>query len=90
MPEKTDSHDTQQPSLLRFPPTTAPFEKHYSVKELAGLWGFSERTIRRMFAAEPGVLEWAQEETRSKRSYRTWRIPESVAQRVYRKMKRAS
>jgi hypothetical protein len=73
------------------PPSGASaFEKHYSVKDLAALWGFSERTIRRIFAEESGVVEWCQEERRSKRAYRSWRIPESVALRVHRKMKRAS
>ena len=91
MPDKSNSHEFRSPDLLRIPPSgSAVFEKHYSVKELATLWSFSERTIRRMFTGESGVLEWMQEETRSKRSYRTWRIPESVALRVYRKMRRAS
>jgi len=31
-------------------------ERHYSAPELAKLWGLSERTIRRMFENEPGVL----------------------------------
>ena len=33
-------------------------ERHYSVQELVALWGFSEKTIRRMFNGEPGVVEW--------------------------------
>jgi hypothetical protein len=90
MADKSNSHEPQE-FPLRIPPSgAAAFEKHYSVKELAGIWGFSERTIRRMFADESGVLEWTQEETRSKRGYRTWRIPESVALRVHRKMRRVS
>src|SRR5689334_15499356 len=43
------------------------FERHYSVKELAESWNLSERTIRRMFLHEPGVLEWGTPETRMKR-----------------------
>ena len=31
-------------------------EKHYSVAEVAKLWDLSEKTIRRMFEHEPGVL----------------------------------
>lgn len=65
------------------------FERHYSVKELAELWNLSERTIRRMFVHEAGVLEWGTPETRMKRGYRTIRIPETVAQRVYRKLRKA-
>src|SRR5258708_24303651 len=33
-------------------------EQHYSVAELAQLWALSEKTIRRMFENEPGVLRW--------------------------------
>ena len=44
------------------------FEKHYSVKELATLWNLSDRTIRRMFAGEPGVVEWGASERRRKRA----------------------
>jgi hypothetical protein len=31
-------------------------EKHYRVKELADLWGFSENTIIKLFSNEDGVL----------------------------------
>jgi hypothetical protein len=67
----------------------ATFEKHYSVKELASLWNLSDRTIRRMFAEEPGVVAWGECESRTKRAYKTVRIPESVARRVHRKLRRA-
>lgn len=43
-------------------------EKHYSVGELAQLWALSEKTIRRMFENEPGVLRWGSEETRFKQT----------------------
>ena len=66
------------------------FEKHYSVKELAELWNLSERTIRRMFTGEPGVVEWGTDERRRKRRYKTVRIPESVARRVHRRLRKAS
>lgn len=78
---------------VRFPSGSeaAPvFEKHYSVKELAGLWNLSERTIRRMFVGEPGVVEWGADERRRKRPYKTIRIPESVARRVHRRLRKAS
>jgi hypothetical protein len=61
-------------------------ERHYSVTEVAKLWGLSENTIRRMFTGEPGVVEWGSEETRFKRAYKTMRIPESVLQRVHRRL----
>lgn len=59
-------------------------ERHYSVAELARLWGLSTRTIRRIFENEPGVLQWGNCETRFKRSYVTLRIPETVVLRVHR------
>lgn len=65
-------------------------ERHYSVSELADLWGLSERTIRRMFEKEPGVLCWGSSETRYKRGYRTLRIPETVMLRVHRQLQIAS
>jgi hypothetical protein len=61
-------------------------EKHYSVLEVAKLWRLSENTVRRMFMTEPGVVEWGSEETRFKRAYKTMRIPESVLQRVHRRL----
>ena len=70
-------------------PASAAFEKHYCVSEVAELWGLSERTIRRIFADEPGVIKWENGETRFKRGYTTLRIPESVVQRVHRKLRKA-
>jgi hypothetical protein len=67
---------------------TPAFEKHYSVKELANLWNLSDRTIRRMFVGEPGVVEWGTCERRMKRAYKTLRIPESVALRVHRRLRK--
>ena len=64
-------------------------EKHYSISELVQLWGLSEKTIRRMFMDEPGVVKWGHEERRFKRAYMTLRIPESVVQRVHRRLRQA-
>ena len=74
-----------QPSYA--PPSHAgsvAFEKHYCVSEVAELWGLSERTVRRIFTDEPGVIKWENGETRFKRGYTTLRIPERVVQRVHR------
>jgi hypothetical protein len=69
-------------------PTPDPgVERHYSVGELAKLWSLSEKTIRRMFENEPGVLQWGSQETRFKRGYTTLRIPESVMLRVHRRLR---
>jgi len=62
-------------------------EKHYSIPELAELWGLSERTIRRMFENEPGVLCWGSSESRFKRGYKTLRVPETVMLRVHRQLR---
>jgi transcriptional regulator GlxA family with amidase domain len=70
-------------------PVAVAFEKHYSVSEVAELWGLSERTIRRIFTDELGVIKWEKSETRFKRGYTTLRIPESVVQRVHRKLRKA-
>jgi hypothetical protein len=60
-------------------------ERHYSVAEIGKMWALSEKTVRRMFEDEDGVLHWGAPETRRKRGYQTLRIPESVLLRVHRK-----
>lgn len=72
----------QEPSVDLFS------EKHYSVLEIAKLWGLSQKTIRRLFTGEPGVVEIGFEESRSRRVYKTRRIPESVVQRVHRRLRK--
>ena len=61
------------------------FERHFSVRELAGLWQLSEDTIRRMFQDEAGVVEVGNEKRSYRRRYTTLRIPESVVVRVHRR-----
>jgi len=70
--------------------TELSLQRHYSISEIAELWGLDEKTVRRLFASEPGVVELANEETRSKRSYVTRRIPESVLRRVHRRLTRSA
>ena len=67
-------------------PTFPGGEKHYKVSELSRLWFFSENTIRRLFAKEPGVVKIVHSQTRLKRSYTSMRIPERIAQRVHRRL----
>ena len=62
------------------------FERHYRVKELAGLWGLSPKTISRIFAEEAGVIRVANDGT-NKRKYATLSIPESVASRVHERLR---
>jgi hypothetical protein len=61
-------------------------ERHYSPAELGELWNLSDDSIRRMFENEPSVLIFEAPEKCSGRRRRTIRIPESVAQRVYRRL----
>jgi hypothetical protein len=93
LPSMRYGHRTQISANARTPhglDPTSVFEKHYSVRELASLWNLSDRTIRRMFVGEPGVVEWGACERRMKRAYKTLRIPESVARRVHRRLITAS
>lgn len=59
--------------------------RHFSVKEIARMWGLSPAAIRRMFRHEPGVLRFGKEKKGHQRDYVTLRIPVSVAERVYRR-----
>jgi hypothetical protein len=58
-------------------------EKHYTPQELAELWGVSVQTVRELFKDEEGVLKIGSNGTRTRRGYKTLRIPESVAERVH-------
>lgn len=66
-------------------------ERHFSSKELGEAWGISDTKVRRLFKGEPGVVLIGEPSRRLgrklKRSYFTMRIPESVAIRVYERMR---
>ena len=68
--------------------SSAAIEKHYRVRELASLWGFSDNTIIRLFTAEPGVIRL--ESGAGRRKYTTLSIPESVALRVHQRLSQES
>jgi hypothetical protein len=62
-------------------------ERHYSVAEVAELWNLSRDAVRRLFQKEPGVLVIGDARPKyGRRSYTTLRIPESVLQRVHRRL----
>jgi hypothetical protein len=64
-------------------------EQHFTPAELADRWKLSADVIRVLFEKEPGVLVIGdQVSSRSKRRYRTVRIPESVVDRVHRRLSR--
>ena len=58
---------------------------NWTVAELATAWNFSTDTIRDWFTDEPGILLLDRPETRKKRKYKTFTIPEDVAERVRRR-----
>lgn len=65
--------------------TTLP-EHHFTAKQVAEEWNLSQDTIYRLFLNEPGVLIIASERKKYRRTRRTLRIPESVKNRVYRRL----
>ena len=81
--------ETGQSNLAAGNPTSAnlALERHYSIGEVAQLWGLSVRTVRKMFGNEPGIVQWGNEESRFRRAYITVRIPESVLLRVHRRLR---
>ena len=58
-------------------------EKHYTVAEIAETWGISVDLARDIFRKEPGVL--ALDRT-GRGKYITMRVPESVMERVHRRL----
>jgi methylphosphotriester-DNA--protein-cysteine methyltransferase len=66
--------------------SSAATERHFSTEELGQLWKLSHDTVRRLFEREPGVLVIERARSRNARRYRTLRIPESVAERVHRRL----
>ena len=69
------------------PASPASVERHYSPAEIAEMWNLSSDKVRQMFEREPGVLVIKSEEGRyTKRSYKTLRIPQSVLERVHKRL----
>ena len=64
-------------------------EPHYSVSQVATMWNVSEKTVRRLFDGEAGVLRWGSDETARKRGYQNLRIPQSVLIRVHHRRQTA-
>jgi hypothetical protein len=60
-------------------------EKHYSVQEIAEMWGLSSEKVRKMFQDVPGVLKLGFSSTSKKgrKPYITLRIPASVLARFH-------
>jgi hypothetical protein len=76
-----------KPSLVPSVPG-AYSERHFTVAEIGEMWNLSQDAVRKIFDDEPGVLVLGNGETRHRRRYTTLRIPQSVVQRVHRRMSR--
>jgi hypothetical protein len=76
-------------SIAALPILDESMEKHYSPEEIALMWSISTKTVRRLFANEPGIIELGRAESMRKRRYLTIRVPESVLMRVHRRLKKA-
>lgn len=68
---------------------SAALEKHFSIPEIAKLWGYSIGTVRKLFRDRQDVLHFGTGEGRHKRGYFSIRIPESVMQRVHDDLKKS-
>lgn len=64
-------------------------ERHYSLHEVAKLWGISREYARRLFRGRPGVLHLRKPGLSKRRAYITLRIPASVLREVHREMRQA-
>jgi hypothetical protein len=66
---------------------TDPFQRHYTLSELAKQWHISRATLIGWFRDAPGVIKYGANNKLNKARKRThisMRVPESVARRVYR------
>ena len=68
--------------------TSVPIERHYLPGEVAELWQFDVETIRRLFQHEPGVVVLQSPVKKGRRPYKTIRIPQSVLERVHKRLQR--
>jgi hypothetical protein len=66
--------------------TSVHIERHYAVAEIAEMWNLSADKVRELFENEPGVLVIGERSPRRKRRYITLRIPQSVLERVHRRL----
>jgi hypothetical protein len=66
--------------------TSVHIERHYAVAEIAEMWNLSADKVRELFENEPGVLVIGERTPRHKRRYLTLRIPQSVLERVHRRL----
>lgn len=60
-------------------------ERHYSVHEVAEMWGLSAEKVRKLFQDVPGVLKigFTSTSKKGRKPYITLRIPASVLARFH-------
>ena len=97
MGHTNSTHEQKQVRMReRHAPEAAPqllasrfAERHFSTAEIGEMWGLGQDKVREMFRNEPGVLVIGGKGGRGKRRYETLRIPESVLERVHRRLSNA-
>jgi hypothetical protein len=82
-----ERHSSQ--SIGPSPVTLISAERHYSVAEVSAMWNLSQDAVRKIFQNEPGVLVLGSQGSPHTRKYTTLRVPESVLQRVHRRLTNA-
>lgn len=77
----------QRPCRVPLQMGSIAVERHFTIGEVAELWGISRGTVRKLFEDEPGVLRFGHAELfrTGTRQYISLRIPESVLESVHRK-----
>jgi hypothetical protein len=65
-----------------------PEERHYAPSEVAELWNLSVEAMRCLFQDEPGVVVLQAPVKKGRRPYKTIRIPQSVLERVHKRLQR--
>ena len=68
--------------------TPVPVERHFAPSEVAERWHLNAETVRRLFQDEPGVVVLQAPFKKGKRPYKTIRIPQSVLERVHKRLQR--
>lgn len=81
-----DRHAAVSDSLPASSGPSSFAERHYAIAEIAELWNLSPDAVRKVFQDEPGVMVLGGQGAGHKRKYTTLRVPESVLQRVHRRM----
>lgn len=79
--------------IARMPDPASPaesprFARHFTVREIAEMWNLSDDVVRDLFEHESGVIAIERPRSKRKRRYLTLRIPQDVAERVYRRLQR--